>query len=260
VDSKAIEALLRAVASGEVTAEEALVYLRDLPALEVPEAGATLDTHRSLRTGYPEVIFGEGKDDAQLEALVSALVARQAPVLVTRLAPERARALQEQHGGEVHARARCYLRGEAAAPRGRPVLVVSAGASDAAVAEEAAPSARFHGARVETLLDAGVAGVHRVLRHHARLRAAGVVVVVAGMEGALASVVAGLCGRPVLAVPTSVGYGAAFGGLAALLGMLNACAPGVAVLNIDNGFGAGRLAAQIARELRAPEDLPEGEA
>ncbi|MDF1564574.1 MAG: nickel pincer cofactor biosynthesis protein LarB [Deltaproteobacteria bacterium] len=252
MDRRALEALLKKVATGKTSPSAALEQLEGFPYAELEDLGVTLDTHRALRTGYPEVVYGEGKSDAQLMAIVGKLLEKETRVLVTRLDEARGQALVERFGGTFHALARCYEReaGAKLRPKGKTVTVVSAGASDAPVAAEAILSARVHGARTEQITDVGVAGIHRLTRHKRGLMEAGVLVVVAGMEGALASVVAGLTGRPVIAVPTSVGYGAAFEGMAALLGMLNSCAPGVSVVNIDNGFGAGRLAAQLARELK----------
>ena len=248
-------ALLRAVAAGETAPEEAFEALRALPVRELAHVQATLDTHRSLRTGVPEVILGEGKTAAQIVEIVAALAEGEVPVLVTRLDAEKAKAVVsafDEPSYDPISRTLVVGACHAPAPKGRPVVVVSAGTSDAPVAEEAAVTARLWGARVERIHDVGVAGLHRLTPHLRRLQSAGVVVVCAGMEGALPSVVAGLTGRPVVGVPTSVGYGASFGGVAALLGMLCSCASGVAVVNIDNGFGAGHLAATIAREL--PEE------
>jgi len=209
---------------------------------------AKLDTHRPLRRGFPEVVYCPGKTDAQIVKIVQRLAANSDVVIATR-AP-----------AKVYSKIRAALNGKRVSyddtakmirvgslPRKRTglVLVVTAGTSDLPVAEEAALTAEAMGARVERLTDVGVAGVHRILEHRAKLEKARAIVVVAGMEGALPSVVSGLVDRPVIAVPTSVGYGASFDGLAALLAMLNACSPGVAVVNIDNGFGAGYMAARI---------------
>ncbi len=212
--------------------------------------GATLDTTRALRTGLPEVIFGEGKTAAQVTGIVSALKEAGQTVLVTRLAPDKAATVLEHHPhATYHPTARILVQRESPweeLGQGE-ILVVSAGTSDQSVADEAALVAEHFGNRIQRLNDVGVAGIHRILRQAQVLREARVIIVVAGMEGALASVVAGLTDRPVIAVPTSVGYGAAFGGIAALLGMLNSCAPGVSVVNIDNGFGAAYQATLINR-------------
>lgn len=234
---------------------DALTELRDFPVAELE--GASLDTHRQLRRGFPEVVLGEGKTDAQLHRIATHLVAQGQNVLITRLVPERGRALVAaigHPGGEVHEAAHVVIfRCKPVELRGiGTIAVVCAGTSDIKVAEEAAITAELMGNHVERVHDVGVAGIHRLLRHRETVLGARVLVVVAGMEGALASVVAGLVDRPVVAVPTSVGYGASFGGLAALLGMLNSCAAGVTVVNIDNGFGAGYAAALINRA-DAPE-------
>ncbi len=237
--------LLRRVASGKTSVEEAVA---SLSRLEVEDLGfAQIDHHRSLRCGYPEVVFGERKTPAQIVRIARSLLARSDRLLVTRVSPEAAAALLREVPGARHeVEARCVSFGRLPAPAGR-VLVVSGGTGDLPVAEEARVTAAVTGSRVETIYDAGVAGIHRILAKAALLREARCVVVVAGMEGALASVVGGLCEVPVIAVPTSVGYGASFRGIAPLLAMLNSCAAGVAVVNIDNGFGAGFLASRINR-------------
>jgi NCAIR mutase (PurE)-related protein len=208
---------------------------------------ATVDTHRALRQGFPEVIFGAGKTPAQVTAIAGRLVKHGGRVLVTRVSAEHARALRKEFKAAVHhEQARCVTIDPKPLPK-RPgsIAVVCAGTSDLPVAEEAAVTAEIMGNRVTRVADVGVAGLHRLLGKLAVLQEAKVVVVVAGMEGALPSVVAGLVDKPVIAVPTSVGYGASFGGVAALLGMLNSCGSGVTVVNIDNGFGAGFAASQI---------------
>jgi NCAIR mutase (PurE)-related protein len=243
-----LEDLLRAVRAGETTVEQALGRLSHFPAEILIHA--RLDTQRELRCGFPEVVFGAGKEPIELVEIACALVARHGRLLVTRVDAAGEAALRAAlPDARIHARARCVSVNapEAGTGVGR-VLVVAAGTADANVAEEAELTARMLGARTELLADVGVAGLHRLLAHVERLRAAHVLVVVAGMEGALPSVVAGLVARPVIAVPTSVGYGASFGGIAALLAMLNSCAAGVTVVNIDNGFGAGYAAALINRE------------
>jgi len=216
---------------------------------------ARLDVDRAARTGDPEVVYGAGKTVEQGVALVAALRAAHPdrPALVTRAAAELVTALQDAYGDEAHVdeEARAVAVGPLPAGRGT-VCVVSAGTSDGPVAAEAAFTARVVGAGVERVSDVGVAGIHRVLSVRDVLDAADCLVVVAGMDGALPSAVGGLTGVPLVAVPTSVGYGAAFGGVAALLTMLNSCAPGVVVTNIDNGFGAGLFAARVARRAGRP--------
>jgi NCAIR mutase (PurE)-related protein len=208
---------------------------------------AQVDTHRALRQGFPEVIFGAGKTPAQVAGIAAKLLKRGQRVLATRLAPEAARWLRRKFKAAVHHElARCVtIDPKPLRKRSGSIAVVCAGTSDLPVAEEAAVTAEIMGNRVERVADVGVAGLHRLLGKLSVLQQAKVVVVVAGMEGALPSVVAGLVDKPVIAVPTSVGYGASFGGVAALLGMLNSCGSGVTVVNIDNGFGAGFAASQI---------------
>jgi NCAIR mutase (PurE)-related protein len=208
---------------------------------------ARVDHHRALRQGFPEVILGIGKTPAQIAAIATRIVASGHPLLVTRAQPEAWDAVRGVlPNAQYHetARAITLRQGEIAPGRGT-VLIACAGTSDIPVAEEAGVTAELMGNCVDRLYDVGVAGLHRLLNEHSRLQNARVVVVVAGMEGALPSVVAGLISVPVIAVPTSVGYGASFGGIAALLGMLNSCANGVSVVNIDNGFGAGCIASLI---------------
>jgi NCAIR mutase (PurE)-related protein len=236
------------VARGTVPVDEAFERLRAWPYENV--GAARVDHHRPVRQGIPEVVFGEGKTAEQIVAIARSMRRAGSGVLVTRLDGERLRAVRRKLRGSVaHEAARClvFRDGEQRIVGKGTVLVVTAGTSDIPVAEEAAVTAEFLGNRVDRLFDVGVAGIHRLLVKQEKLRAARVLVVVAGMEGALASVVGGLTDKPVIAVPTSVGYGASFGGVAALLGMLNSCAPTVAVVNIDNGFGAGVLASVINR-------------
>jgi NCAIR mutase (PurE)-related protein len=208
---------------------------------------ARVDTHRALRQGFPEVILGLGKSPAQIAAIAGRIVARGQSLLVTRAEPEAFAAVRAAvPGAEYHPEAKAITLSQGDVPEGRGTIVVAcAGTSDLHVAEEAAITAQSMGNTVERLCDVGVAGIHRILSEQNRLQQARVIIVVAGMEGALPSVVAGLVSVPVIAVPTSVGYGASFGGIAALLGMLNSCANGVAVVNIDNGFGAGAIASLI---------------
>jgi NCAIR mutase (PurE)-related protein len=208
---------------------------------------ANVDTHRALRNGFPEVIFGAGKAPEQVVRIAAKLVEHHGRVLITRVSPEQARAVRRRFKHAVHHElGRCItIAKKPLAKRPGTVAVICAGTSDLPVAEEAAITAEAMGNHVERVWDVGVAGLHRLLSHLDVLQRANVMVVVAGMEGALPSVVAGLVAKPVIAVPTSIGYGASFGGLAALLGMLNSCGSGVTVVNIDNGFGAGFAAGQI---------------
>ena len=238
-----LRALLGQVRRGRLTAAAAAKRIAAAP---VERLGfATLDHQRALRTGFPEVIFGQGKTPAQIVAIARRLFARHGLVLATRVdEPGRSALAAGFPGAEVHERARCVVlrrRTSRRAGRGR-VLVVCAGTADLPVAEEALVTARVMGSRADLVADVGVAGLHRLLAHAERLREARVLVVVAGLEGALPSVVGGLVDRPLIAVPTSVGYGAHFDGLAPLLTMLNSCAAGVTVVNVDNGFGAGYAA------------------
>jgi NCAIR mutase (PurE)-related protein len=208
---------------------------------------ARIDTHRAIRQGFPEVILGVGKTPAQIAAIAERIVARGHALLVTRASREAFDAVnQVVSGATFHEGARAITLKQGEIPPGRGiVLIACAGTSDLPVAEEAAVTAELMGNPIDRLYDVGVAGIHRLLREQSRLQSARVVIVVAGMEGALPSVVAGLIQVPVIAVPTSIGYGASFGGIAALLGMLNSCANGVSVVNIDNGFGAACVASAI---------------
>jgi hypothetical protein len=237
--------LLEQFRAGEVSRGR---VLRAFQAAPVADLGfAQVDTHRALRKGFPEVVFGAGKTPEQVVGITVQLLEREQRVLVTRINAEHARALKRKFKMAVHhSLARCVTLEKKSAPK-RPghLAVVCAGTSDLPVAEEAAVTAEIMGNRVERIRDAGVAGLHRLLPHLEAIQSANVLIVVAGMEGALPSVVAGLVSRPVIAVPTSIGYGASFGGVAALLAMLNSCASGVTVVNIDNGFGAGYAASQI---------------
>lgn len=242
-------ALLRQVASGEVDAQAALGALGALALPPTESLGfATVDHHRAFRQGYPEVIFAAGKTTPQVVAIAERIADRGEGVLVTRLAPDMHSALAERFPTiEINALGRtAFLAPNTAPPLGRgTVLVITAGTSDLPVAEEASVTARALGNTVERLTDVGVAGLHRLLSQNRVLEDAAVIIVVAGMDGALPSVVGGLVPVPVIAVPTSVGYGASFGGVAALLSMLNSCASGVTVVNIDNGFGAAFAASRI---------------
>ena len=248
MDIKVLEQLLGEVQAGRLTVAEALARLRTLPFEDL--GFARVDHHRQLRQGFPEVVFAAGKSLEQVRGILTALQAKAENILVTRLDPDKAAALLNDFPeAQYHPDSQVLILSRGEIPdRGRGLIVVlSAGTSDIPVAEEAALTARLMGHRVETVYDVGVAGLHRLLAHQYLLAQATVFIVVAGIEGALPSVVGGLVDRPVIAVPTSVGYGASFGGLAALLAMLNSCATGVAVVNIDNGFGAGYLAALINR-------------
>ena len=208
---------------------------------------AEVDTHRSLRKGFPEVIFGAGKTPEQVVRIAAEVLKHEQRMLITRITTDHARVLKRKFKNAVHHEiARCItIEKKPQTKRGGKIAVLCAGTSDLPVAEEVVVTAEIMGNRVERIFDVGVAGLHRLLRRLESIQQANVVVVVAGMEGALPSVVAGLVAKPVIAVPTSIGYGASFGGLAALLGMLNSCGSGVTVVNIDNGFGAGYAASQI---------------
>lgn len=208
---------------------------------------AQVDTHRALRKGFPEVIFGAGKTPDQVVKIATKLVAQEQRVLITRVSPEHTKAIRRKFKHAIaHELARCVtIDKKPLSKRPGTIAVICAGTSDLPVAEEAAITADIMGNRVVRITDAGVAGLHRILSRLEMIQSANVLVVVAGMEGALPSVVAGLVSKPVIAAPTSVGYGASFGGVAALLGMLNSCGSGVTVVNIDNGFGAGYAASQI---------------
>jgi NCAIR mutase (PurE)-related protein len=239
-------ALLRQVAAGQVDIDTALDRLARDPLESLPFA--TIDHHRALRQGYPEVILGLGKTTEQIIAIAERIAARSEGFLVTRANRDALQALAAGFPGvELNSLARCaYLAPQEPPPEGKGrILVVTAGTSDLPVAEEAAMTARALGNTVDRLTDVGVAGIHRVLSGAEALARASVVIVVAGMDGALPSVVGGLVSTPVIAVPTSVGYGASFGGVAALLAALNSCASGVTVVNIDNGFGAAVAASRI---------------
>jgi pyridinium-3,5-biscarboxylic acid mononucleotide synthase len=246
---KELRDLLERVQSGGTTLEAAqdrlLQYLRQAPFEDL--GFARIDHHRGIRQGFPEVIFGPGKTPQQIAAVASRLVQAGQALLVTRTDASAFTAVAaEIPDAAFNATARTITRPAAETPRGTgTILVAAAGTADLPIAEEAAVSAEIMGNDVDRLYDVGVAGLHRLLAEHSRLLKARVVIVVAGMEGALPSVVGGLVPVPVIAVPTSVGYGASFGGIAALLGMLNTCASGVSVVNIDNGFGAAAVASSI---------------
>jgi hypothetical protein len=248
LDPQKIKDLLEKVSSGRTSVDEAMTSLRHLPFENV--GCATVDHHRHLRQGCPEIIYGEGKTPDEINSIMDRLLAAGDNILVTRLSPEAAALILPRHPqAEYHQRARCLtlVHTPVITPGRGKIMIISAGTSDRPVAEEAVITARFLGHEVDHLQDVGVAGLHRLLGQMDRLAGASVFIVVAGMEGALPSVVGGLVDKPVVAVPTSVGYGASFGGLTALLGMLNSCASGVSVVNIDNGFGAAYVAGLINR-------------
>jgi pyridinium-3,5-biscarboxylic acid mononucleotide synthase len=242
MDSEQLRAMLEDIRSGKISVDGALALLKDLPYEDL--GFARIDTHRALRKGFPEVIFCPGKTADQIVGIFERLARREGRVMAARAPAEVADAVRKKIPQAVyHSAARIIVAGGPAPQTGAgKVLVITAGTADIPVAEEAAVTAETLGSPVERLLDVGVAGIHRLLDKREALFGANVLVVAAGMDGALPSVVGGLVGRPVIAVPTSVGYGASFGGLAALLAMLNSCAPGVTVVNIDNGFGAGYMA------------------
>jgi pyridinium-3,5-biscarboxylic acid mononucleotide synthase len=237
--------LLEGFRAGALGRDKVLQAFQAAPVVDL--GFAQLDTHRGLRRGFSEVIFGAGKTALQVVRIAGKLIEHEKRVLVTRATEDHARAMRKKFKDCIyHESARCLTVDRKPLPK-RPgtIAVVCAGTSDLPVAEEAAVTANIMGNKVETISDVGVSGVHRLFGRLATIQAAKVIIVVAGMEGALPSVVAGLVARPVIAVPTSIGYGANFGGLAALLGMLNSCASGMTVVNIDNGFGAGYAASQI---------------
>jgi pyridinium-3,5-biscarboxylic acid mononucleotide synthase len=246
--TSSIENILKGVSEGTVDVAQALESLKHLPFEDL--GCATVDHHRALRQGFPEVIFGQGKSIPQMQTIITALLAKGGNVLATRVNGAKAAKLREFFPQALyHSDARSLtIEQHPVEIRGKgKVLVVCAGTSDIPVAAEAVLTARLMGNEVEKLYDVGVAGLHRLLARRSLIAEAAVIIVVAGMEGALPSVVGGLADKPVIAVPTSVGYGAAFNGVAALLGMLNSCAAGVTVVNIDNGFGAAYAASLINR-------------
>lgn len=238
-------ALLEQFRRGEISRDSVLHAFQSAPIADL--GFAKVDTHRALRKGFPEVIFGTGKTPAHVVQIAAKLWQSDHRVLVTRVGPDHGRALRKRfNNAAYHETARCVTLEKEPLPR-RPgtIAILCAGTSDLPVAEEAAVTASIMGNTVERIFDVGVAGLHRLLARLEPILSANVLIVIAGMEGALPSVVAGLVRRPVIAVPTSIGYGANFGGLAALLAMLNSCGSGVTVVNIDNGFGAGYAASQI---------------
>ena len=238
-------ALLERFREGKVGQEKVLQAFQTAPLAEL--GFAQVDTHRGLRKGFPEVIYGAGKTPEQVVQIAAKILEQSPCVLATRVTPEQAQLFKQRFPGAIHHEmAGCLTMEKTPLPK-RPgrIAVLCAGTSDLPVAEEAAVTANIMGNQVDRLFDVGVAGLHRLLNRLDLIQSANVLIVVAGMEGALPSVVAGLVSKPVIAVPTSVGYGASFGGIAALLGMLNSCGSGVTVVNIDNGFGAGYAASQI---------------
>ena len=247
MDRAQIESLLNEVRDGRTDVQDALGRLRDLPFEDL--GFAKLDHHRALRTGMPEVIFASGKTSAQVAAIFTRMAQAGGNVLATRASRECADAvLAAEPRATYHEMARCVtLEQTPGIPGKGTIAVVCAGTSDLPVAEEAVVTARLMGNKVDLIADVGVAGIHRLLAQRTSLQSARVLIVCAGMEGALPTVVGGLVNAPVLAVPTSVGYGASFGGVAALLGMLNTCSPNISVVNIDNGFGAACIATLINR-------------
>ena len=249
MDEQRLRNLLADVAAGRETVDEAVERLRHMPFEDLQYA--KVDHHRALRTGFPEVVFCENKTTEQIVGIMRSLRRSADVVLGTRADHVKYEAVRAEFPeAQYHQAARVIQLGAPSdAGRSGPCLVISAGTSDIPVAEEAAVVLEAAGVAVDRVYDVGVAGLHRLLEHRERMAAAKVIIVVAGMEGALASVVGGLVSQPVIAVPTSVGYGASFGGLAALLSMLNSCASGVVVVNIDNGFGAGYFAAMLCRQM-----------
>ncbi|KAF0220907.1 MAG: NCAIR mutase (PurE)-like [Geobacteraceae bacterium] len=249
MDVKELKILLQNLKNGDIDLDDAMERLKHLPFEDIGHAN--IDHHRGLRLGFPEVIFGEGKSVGQIEKIITALFDKGNNILVTRLDEGKAQKIKENFPvAGYHGDGRCLtIEQKPVEMKGKgKLLVISAGTSDIPVAAEAVVTAQMMGNEVEHLYDVGVAGIHRLLARKDKLFAARVIIVVAGMEGALPSVVAGLVGKPVIGVPTSVGYGASFGGIAPLLGMLNSCAAGVTVVNIDNGFGAGYAASLMNRE------------
>jgi NCAIR mutase (PurE)-related protein len=242
-----IEKILAGLARGEIEVPEALEALRVLPFEDLKYA--KLDHHRELRKGVPEAIYSPGKTDEQVLDIARRTLARKGEAVFTRMDARLSGKLRKEFGSRVkwYPEARIAAIGVARRPKAGNVLIVTAGTSDIPVAEEAATTCELLGCRTERLYDVGVAGVHRLTSSIARFDTADAIIVLAGMEGALPSVVAGLTDKPVIAVPTSVGYGASFGGIAALLGMLSSCSAGIGVVNIDNGFGAAALAVTIVR-------------
>lgn len=246
MDIKKLKKILESVHSGRISIDDAMGRLKDLPYQDI--SYARVDHHRSLRNGFPEVIFGQGKSVEQIIGIMETMVSKNDTIMVTRLDKEKAGVITERFIDSVYhpaAKILVYLSKPTEITGKGTVVVITAGTSDIPVAEEAVITAQTMGNRVETLYDVGVAGIHRLIDHKDILDNASVIIVAAGMEGALPSVVGGLVDKPIIAVPTSTGYGTSFGGLTALFAMLNSCAAGIAVVNIDNGFGAGYMASII---------------
>lgn len=252
--SNYVKKLVEGIKNGSITEEEAEVILRKAPFVDI--GYAKVDMHRAVRQGTPEVIYGAGKTADQIRGIINVMEARgQEHILITRIDADKAEALSDIRGFTYYPEGRIGIVGDMPEPDGMgTILVVTAGTSDIPVAEEAALTAEALGNRVERAYDCGVAGLHRTLSHMDQIMEASVIIAIAGMEGALASVIGGLADCPVIAVPTSVGYGASFDGLTALLAMMNSCASGVTVVNIDNGFGAGYNASMI-NHMHAKEGL-----
>jgi hypothetical protein len=245
MDQKELKALLEQVSQGTVSVEQAVLQLKEAPYEDL--GFAKLDHHRAIRQGIAEVIYGASKTPEQIKKIADSLRSHgQRTVLITRMSPDAAKLMEDSPDFQYDALSKIGILGPKPVPDGKGTIVVATGGtSDIPVAEEAACTAEVFGNQVTRLYDVGVAGLHRLLDHTDSIMSARVIIAIAGMEGALASVIGGLADCPVIAVPTSVGYGAAFGGLSALLSMLNSCASGVSVVNIDNGFGAGYLASMI---------------
>ncbi len=245
IEEARLRATLQQLQEGDLSIDQVIAQLRDFPYEDLDFA--KVDHHRAIRQGFPEVVFGEGKTPEHIAAISSTVLTRSDRLLVTRATPEAFEATRAQvHDASYDEMARCIVVDRRVDEPGVPgVAVLSAGTADLPVATEAAITAELIGCDVDRISDVGVSGLHRLLDHLPKLRRCRALVVVAGMEGALPSVVSGLVDTPIVAVPTSVGYGASLGGIAALLAMLNSCAPGIGVVNIDNGFGAGYLAAMI---------------
>ena len=255
-----LKRLLEKVKQGNLSVGDAVNQLRYLP---IDDLGHTqIDTHRELRRGFPEVIYCQNKTQEQIEHIIDRMIEQKSDILATRCPEEIAAAIQNKYPKTQYypLSKALVIQPKKRKPKGGMILVISAGTSDIPIAEEAAVTAQVMGNQVETIYDIGVAGIHRLLQKSPILHKASVIVAAAGMEGALPSVVSGLVGVPVIAVPTSIGYGASFGGISALLAMLNCCSAGVVVVNIDNGFGAGYAASLINQSGRSRKSLtPKGE-
>ncbi len=246
MNQETLTKLLSQVAQGNMSVSDATTQFKDLSFENIDFAN--IDHHRSLRKGFPEVIFGQGKTSAQIIGILERMVAREDVILVTRIDEKKARDVKKALPAAQYFQDAQLLRIQKKAPAATgfgKILIISAGTSDIPVAREAALTAQAMGNEVDTLFDVGVAGIHRLFAHREKICTASVIIVIAGMEGALPSVVAGMVKSPVIAVPTSIGYGTSFNGITALLGMLNSCSSNIAVVNIDNGFGAGYMASSI---------------